>query len=834
MQKILKSYLRRLSNLSGNNRSLLLLRLLKNQFIDVHDFDYAENEASFEIVKKLIEQQKKIQLCSEVDSRSKSSNELSKRLKKIKRIEKFIFEERGAKDLYIGWPFIKGKFSDDTLVRCPLLFFPVSIEKEGNDWFLSRRDDVNITLNKTFLLAYSYYNEIPLDEELVETVIDDYDRDDTVFRTQLYELLKNSGVEINFNQENFADELKNFADLKKSQLESSERTGALKMFPQAVLGIFPQAGSYLVPDYVKLLEDQKDTDLEEFFVKKIQKENENQLALFDRVNEENTFTPFPLDAYQEHALKEIKKGNSLVVQGPPGTGKSQLISNLICDFIARGKNVLLVCQKKAALDVVYQRLKEKEMHDFVALVHDFKNDRKPIYEQIDQQIESVEVYEKKNNSLDAIQLERGFLQASRRIDQIVEELQEFREALFDESECDKSVKELYLTSSPDESSFSMNLEYRAFRFSSLKDTERKFRTYLEYFDKFEKRTHFWAKGPSFASFQTKELVQLKNVLYEVPAFNEKLLDTSKNFCSQPIDFETGEYLSNKLPELMEIYEGLKEEPVYKVYQHLHTNKPTKDLNWISQTERTMMACFRGVGVETSLKSKNLGRFQEVLRSAMRARKNPFSWIKWSLFSKEKIFLKRVLIANDLKSNKRGFNILVERIDNRLNFEHSLSQIQDNSWLQNFPTSFRKIDLQDWFYWQKMGLNIYTVAQTVRSLNKYIPTGKLEHKIFHKRLDRLIALVHEVPQQLTLWSRYINVHQIRAIILKKEDPHRLEKLLKKDFDAICEYHKLKSELRTEEIKVLDEITASNSGSIDEGLELFRNSLSLAWIDHIQSK
>ncbi len=834
MQKILKSYLRRLSNLSGNNRSLLLLRLLKDQFIDVHDFDYAENEASFEIIKNLIEQKKKIVLCSEMDSRSGAANELSKRLKKIKRIEKFIFEERGAKDLYVGWPFIKGKFTDETLVRCPLLFFPVALEKEANEWYLSRREDVNITLNKSFLLAYSYYNQIPLDEELIETVIDDYDRDATVFRTQLYELLKNSGVELNFNQENFADELKAFADLKKSQLESTERTGALKMFPHAVLGIFPQSGSYLVPDYVKLLEDDEHTDLEEFFVKKVKSENENQLALFDRVNEENTFTPFPLDAYQEHALREIKKGNSMVVQGPPGTGKSQLISNLICDFIARGKNVLLVCQKKAALDVVYQRLKEKEMHDFVALVHDFKNDRKPIYEQIDEQIESVEVYEKKNNSLDAIQLERGFLQASRRIDQIVEELQEFREALFDESECGKSAKELYLTSNPDAPSFSMNLEYRSFHFDTLADTLRKFNAYLEYFDRFEKRTHFWAKGPSFASFDTKDLLELKNVLYEVPSFNQMLIDTSKEFCSQPLDFESTEYLSNKLPELLELHEGLKESVVYKVFQQLHADKPTKDLNWLSQTERTMMACFRGVGLESTLKAENLGRFQEVLRSAMRARKNPFSWLKWRLFSKEKTFLKRVMVANDLKSNKRGFNILVERIDNRLNFEHSVSLIQDNSWLHNFPSSFRKIDLQDWFYWQKMGLNMFAVAQTIRSLNDYLMVGKLEHNSYHKRLDQLIKLAQKVPQQLILWSRYINIHQIRAIILKKEDPHRLEKLLKKDFDAICEYHKLKAGLSLEENKVLDEITSSSLGSIDERIELFRNSLSLAWIDHIESK
>lgn len=834
MQKILKSYLRRLSNLSGNNRSLTLLRLLRDQFIDLHDFDYAENEASFSIIKRLIEQQKKISLVSEIDSRSKSGNELSKRLKKIQRIEKFIFDERGAKDLYIGWPFIKGKFADDTPIRCPLLFFPVAIQKEGNNWYLSRRDDVNITLNKTFLLAYAYYNETPLDEELIETVIDDYDKDATVFRTQLYELLKNSGVELNFNQENFADELKAFPDLKKSQLDTNEKTGTLKMYPQAVLGIFPQAGSYLVPDYVKLLERDDSADLEDFFLKKVRKENENQLALFDRVNEENTFTPFPLDAYQEHAIKEIKRGNSLVVQGPPGTGKSQLISNLICDFIARGKNVLLVCQKRAALDVVYERLKEKEMHDFVALVHDFKNDRKPIYEQIDQQIESVDVYEKKNNSLDAIQLERGFLQSSRRIDQIVEELQEFREALFDESECGKSAKELYLTCSPEAPSFSMNLEYRAFHFSRLNEVIRTFKTYLNYFNQFEKRTHFWTKGPSFATFQTQDLLALKKIVKDIPAFNERLIAKSKAFASMPLDFEAGQYLASKLPELLELEEGLKEGVVYKVFQQLFANTPTKDLNWLSQTERSMMTCFRGVGLESTLLAKDLGRFQEVLRSAMNARKNPFSWIRWGLFAKDKVFLKRVLVANDLKSNRHGFNTLVDRIDNRLNFEHSVSLIQENEWLHNFPSSFRKIDLQDWFYWQKMGLNMFTVASTVRTLHDFLPVSKLEHAGYLKKIHQLIELLHTIPSQIDTWSRYVTVHQIRAIILKKEEPQKLERLLTKDFDAICEYHKLKAALSSEERKVLDEINDQHPSSIEDAIQLFKNSLSLAWIDHIESK
>lgn len=833
MEKVLQSYLRRLSNLSGNNRSLLLLRLLKEQFIDIHDFDYAEGDPSFEIIKGLMLQKKQIPICSEADSRSKSTNELSRRLKKIQRMEKFIFEERGAKDLYIGWPFVRGKFSDGTPVRCPLIFFPVTVRKDENTWYIARRQDVNVTLNKTFLLAYAYYNNIQLDEELIETVIDDYDKDSISFRTQLYEHLKNSKVELNFNQENFTDELQTFKNYRKSEFEAKEKEGVLKMFPEAVLGIFPQSGSYLVPDYLRLLEGKLFGDLEDFFANKITTDI-NQMSLFtDKVNEENTFTTFPLDAYQEKAIKEIKKGKSIVVQGPPGTGKSQLISNVICDFIARGKNVLLVCQKRAALDVVFERLKEKEAHDFVALVHDFKNDRKSIFGKIDQQIESVEQYQKKNNSLDSIQLERNFLQASRRIDQICEELEEFRTALFDETECGKSVKELYLTSSPDLPSFSMNLEYRAIHFDQLPDVLRKFKRYLEYYEKFEKRSHYWAKGPSFAEFKTSDMVRLIEVIHEIPVFNEKITSGSKSFTLRALDFESVEYFAGKIPEIGQLLEELDEAVLFKIFKQLHEDKPTENLNWLIRLERNAMACFKGAGIETSLKSEDLGRFQEVLQAGIKARSRPWSLIKWS-FSKEKTFLKRVLVANNLKSNKKGLDLMVQKVDNRLNYEHNISQISKNKWLHNYPKELRKIEVQDWFFWQKAGLNMYYLSEDIRALHEYLSIIKSDHKSYLSSLKQLKDLASELPTQMGLWSRYLNAHQVKAVILKKEDPDKLEKLLKKDFDSICEFHKLKAELSFEEEKIIDKLIEANAKTIEESLDIFVNSLSLSWIDHIESK
>ena len=242
MQQILQSYLRRLTNLTGNNRSLLLLKLPVNQFVDLHSFDYAEGKPAFSIIEQLISQKEKIKLAKTFDSRDHEVNVLSRKLKKLQRVEKFIFEEQGTKDLYIGWPFVKGKFSDGTLVRCPLIFFPVELVEEDKFWVLRQREDVFITINKTFLLAYAHYNKVKLDETLVEKVFDDFDKDSRVFRTALYQLFKEGPVEINFNQENFIDKLESFEAAAQKRSRRAGKAGRIKAISSGGYGYFSAGG----------------------------------------------------------------------------------------------------------------------------------------------------------------------------------------------------------------------------------------------------------------------------------------------------------------------------------------------------------------------------------------------------------------------------------------------------------------------------------------------------------------------------------------------------------------------------------------------------------------
>ncbi|MBZ4423140.1 DUF3320 domain-containing protein [Myxococcus sp. RHSTA-1-4] len=84
------------------------------------------------------------------------------------------------------------------------------------------------------------------------------------------------------------------------------------------------------------------------------------------------------DSTQMAAMASALSGRSFVLQGPPGTGKSQTITNLIAAALARGKTVLFVSEKMAALDVVHRRLKEVGLEDFCLELHSHKSNKKEV------------------------------------------------------------------------------------------------------------------------------------------------------------------------------------------------------------------------------------------------------------------------------------------------------------------------------------------------------------------------------------------------------------------------------------------------------------------------
>jgi len=71
-------------------------------------------------------------------------------------------------------------------------------------------------------------------------------------------------------------------------------------------------------------------------------------------------SPVPLNEEQRKIISGINKDNCnfISVEGPPGTGKSHTITACVFDAILKGKNVLVLSDKKEALDVAEKKIRE--------------------------------------------------------------------------------------------------------------------------------------------------------------------------------------------------------------------------------------------------------------------------------------------------------------------------------------------------------------------------------------------------------------------------------------------------------------------------------------------
>jgi very-short-patch-repair endonuclease len=96
----------------------------------------------------------------------------------------------------------------------------------------------------------------------------------------------------------------------------------------------------------------------------------------------------PTDSSQLAALTLSSLGHHVVVHGPPGTGKSQTIANLIADALARNKKVLFVSAKMAALNVVYDRLKQLGLQDFCLEAHSTKAGKQKVIDELRRTLEA--------------------------------------------------------------------------------------------------------------------------------------------------------------------------------------------------------------------------------------------------------------------------------------------------------------------------------------------------------------------------------------------------------------------------------------------------------------
>ncbi len=144
------------------------------------------------------------------------------------------------------------------------------------------------------------------------------------------------------------------------------------------------------------------------------------------------------DPTQTSAILKSRAGHSYIIQGPPGTGKSQTITNLIADFVARGKSILFVCEKRAALDVVYHRLKQVGLEELCCYIHDSQGDKREFIKNLKETYEDFV-----ENKMDLAALKERRESLLRDMNRHLELLREFHDTcLSEETSTGITVREL--------------------------------------------------------------------------------------------------------------------------------------------------------------------------------------------------------------------------------------------------------------------------------------------------------------------------------------------------------------------------------------------------------
>jgi|GEM_PF-145984 len=514
MRQILHTYKLRLTNLSQRNRSLRLSRLSSRRDIDLTQITPIHNESPQDLFKKVLAG-KTFPLLKKLDPRFHQANVVDRRLNNIYREINTIFEETGSYDLYIGYLFVQGRFLNANTLRAPLILFPVRLVrnlKSRPRWVLQVNPDESVQFNRTFFLALEQFQQLRVKETFWEEELEHH-KDWQEWLNELFELFKTYELDqtLAFDPNIIRQEIAPFQDMTVKEMQAFP-LGALKVLPHAVLGIFPQSDSALLKDY-EAIERQPDL----FKLDKYFKPQDPTLEPISEsyIPEEHRYFVTKVDQSQEETILKVKQKKDVVIHGPPGTGKSQVIVNIIADAMAHGKKVLLISQKRVALDVVYKRLHALGLNRFACLVHDYQRDRKTIFQKIKRQIDDIASFKSELNSLTLTQFERAYKQFARQADQAHKEFEQLYELLTKPQRHGLNMHYLYLHTDPKpELKYPIQELSPSWNITLLEEFIPKLEAILDYPEFFEP-TYPWHHRLSFRHYTSLDQERLNEKLIQI-------------------------------------------------------------------------------------------------------------------------------------------------------------------------------------------------------------------------------------------------------------------------------------------------------------------------------
>ena len=289
---------------------------------------------------------------------SESPENLKKRLLNTHRLANSTMEETGVNTLFIALGMVRWYEADQSsqLRRAPLILLPVRLERSG--------------VRDAFRVSYSG-EDIGSNLSLVEKVRIDFG------------LVLPSQADIDLDGDGIVD-VDDYIALIEDRINQSGLRRWQVDPDSVVLGFFSynKLLMYLDLDDEAWPSGQRIADNEIFGALFVDGFREEASLISDdehldtHLSPRDTYHVLDADSSQSLAIYDAARGRNMVIQGPPGTGKSQTISNIIAETVGRGKRVLFVAEKMAALEVVKRRLDGVDLGILCLELHSHKSNKR--------------------------------------------------------------------------------------------------------------------------------------------------------------------------------------------------------------------------------------------------------------------------------------------------------------------------------------------------------------------------------------------------------------------------------------------------------------------------
>lgn len=355
----------------GSTRSVLLNALPKKLLsrVALSDFRYLKEKMPVDFVETITtEQQFSFKFTTDV-KKVNDENEtkialIAKRLAAIKYDHDDYLKEHGVATFGFGYPILVRKNPKDEkkYIVAPIFIFPLDIKQtydKKREWIISKSADDEIRVNEV-LYSFLEGNEhirIPVlsEEMLADGVLD---------KNEIVRFCEEFFSQIPGNELNYPDW--EHTDILPEKIDENNFAQTTIIW-DGVFSIYKGQKQSLIKDVTSMLEN-----IDEY------------TTAGDISPWQHAHSPMPTDPSQNGVLRSLTVSKNIVIQGPPGTGKSQTLTAIVTSAIAQQKKVLIVCEKRTALEVLKDNLIKliPELKESIALIEDVSKDRGVLVETV--------------------------------------------------------------------------------------------------------------------------------------------------------------------------------------------------------------------------------------------------------------------------------------------------------------------------------------------------------------------------------------------------------------------------------------------------------------------